>query len=110
MAVVQQFFNKNLTLSMDRDPANLSAGQVTYEMQISQGGDMAVVDGPNNSNIRAFSGRFEIRGFDFEDLAGFPGDRIVSRTAQLDTLGFSLEQLGQSFDVGPSRGKDETPT
>jgi hypothetical protein len=56
------------------------------------------------SNIRAFSGSVVIRGFDLEDLAGFTGESIVEVTQMIDEIVTSLDQTGESYDVGPSPG------
>lgn len=57
-----------------RDPANAGAGQVRYEMDLTPDGDLKVTSQPNESNVRSFSGRFVVRGFDLEDLAGVPDE------------------------------------
>jgi hypothetical protein len=79
MAATQLFFHRNPYLELDRDPADPSAGRVRYEMDIARDGDLRVTSQPNASNVRSFSGRIVVRGFDLEDLAGFPGEGVVSR-------------------------------
>lgn len=60
-------------LTMDRDPADLSKGTVSYEMawQGFQFQDLA-----NTSDVRSFSGELIVRGYQFEDATGFP-NRVV---------------------------------
>jgi hypothetical protein len=79
MAATQLFVHRNPYLELDRNPADLSAGPVRYEMDVARDGDLRVTSQPNASNVRSFSGRIVVRGFDLEDLAGFPGERVISR-------------------------------
>ena len=97
MAVVQGFFERNKVLRMDRDPADLAAGAVEYEIDLTDDGDLSSGATPNNSNLRTFSGRFVLRGFDIEDAAGFPGDLETERNKEVDTINVGTD----SFDVGP---------
>lgn len=111
MAVVSGFFEKNKFLELARDPSDSSLGTVTYEIDLLADGALAVDSSPNNSNIRVFSGRFVIRGFDMQDLTGFAGDQTVGRTAATDGDGVRLDtyQLGNSYRTGPSpRGSGGT--
>ena len=81
MAATQLFFHRNPFLELDRDPGNPGAGRVRYEMEIARDGDLKVTSQPNESNIRSCSGRFVVRGFDLEDLAGVPDEGVVARGA-----------------------------
>jgi len=81
MAATQLFFHRNSFLEIDRDPANPDAGRVRYEMDIAHDGDLKVTSQPNESNVRSFSGRFVVRGFDLEDLAGVLDEGVVARGA-----------------------------
>jgi IPT/TIG domain len=81
MAATQLFFHRNKTLELDRDPANVAAGSVGYEMDLTPDGDLKVTSQPNESNVRSFSGRFVVRGFDLEDLAGVADEGVVGRGA-----------------------------
>jgi len=81
MAASQLFFHRNKVLELDRDPANADAGTVRYEMDFASDGDLKVTSQPNESNVRSFSGRFVVRGFDFEDLAGVADEGVVARGA-----------------------------
>jgi hypothetical protein len=81
MAATQLFFHRNPYLEIDRDPNDRNAGRVRYEMAVARDGDLKVTSQPNESNVRSFSGRFVVRGFDLEDLAGAPGEGVVARGA-----------------------------
>jgi len=81
MAATQLFFHRNSFLELDRDPADPDAGRVRYEMDVARDGDLKVTSQPNESNVRSFSGRFVVRGFDLEDLAGVPNEGVVARGA-----------------------------
>jgi len=81
MAAAQLFFHRNPYLELDRDPADLDAGRVRYEMVVARDGELKVTSQPNDSNVRSFSGRFVVRGFDLEDLAGAPGEGVIARGA-----------------------------
>jgi len=81
MAASQLFFHRNKLLELDRDPANADAGAVRYEMDFTPDGDLKVTSQPNESNVRSFSGRFVVRGFDLEDLAGVADEGVVARGA-----------------------------
>jgi hypothetical protein len=92
MAATQLFFHKNKYLELARDPANASAGAVRYEMDVAHDGGLKTTSTPNESNVRSFSGRFVVRGFDLEDLAGFAGESVVERGAVVDTLSIESPQ------------------
>ncbi len=81
MAATQLFFHRNPYLELDRDPDDPNAGRVRYEMAVARDGDLKVTSQPNESNVRSFSGRFVVRGFDLEDLAGASGEGVVARGA-----------------------------
>jgi hypothetical protein len=86
MAATQLFFHKNKFLEMNRDETNPELGQVRYEMDIPQGGDFRHASGPNEANLRNFSGAFVIRGFDFEDMAGIPSESVVEETKPVEAV------------------------
>ena len=81
MAATQLFFHRNKVLELDRDPADVAAGRVPYEMDFTPDGDLKVTSQPNEANVRSFSGRFVVRGFDLEDLTGVPDEAVVGRGA-----------------------------
>ena len=86
MAASQLFFHRNKFLDMPRDPANAEAGSVRYEMDFTPDGDLKVTSQPNESNVRSFSGKFVVRGFDLEDLAGLVGGDVVERGVAIDEV------------------------
>jgi hypothetical protein len=81
LTATQLFFHRNLYLELDRDPADLGAGRVRYEMAIARDGALKVTSQPNESNVRSFSGRFVVRGFDLEDLPGVVDEGVIARGA-----------------------------
>ncbi|TMQ08625.1 MAG: transcription factor [Deltaproteobacteria bacterium] len=86
MAATQLFFHRNPYLALDRDPGDPDAGSVRYEMDVARDGDLRVTSQPNASNVRSFSGRAVVRGFDLEDLAGFPEEGAVARGAAAEVV------------------------
>jgi hypothetical protein len=81
LAATELFFHRNKFIEMDRDAANPAGGRVRYELDLTPNGDFKVTSQPNESNVRSFSGAYTLRGFDFEGLAGFPGDSVVEHGA-----------------------------
>ena len=81
MAATQLFFHRNPFLELDRDAVDAGAGRVRYEMDFTPDGDLKVTSQPNESNVRSFSGRFVVRGFDLEELAGAADGSVVGRGA-----------------------------
>jgi hypothetical protein len=73
LALTQQVFSINDWLFVDIDPSDLSKGKVQYEMEA---GDFGATGSASNSNVRSFAGEVTIKGFTFEDVAGFPGSMI----------------------------------
>jgi len=113
LAAATQFVDRNPYIYLDRDPADLSRGKVRYEFDFAGGGGFEVAAGTNISNLRSFSGTVIIRGVDIEDIAGFPGSlgRDLATTVEdvdagLAVVGVQMEveQLGETYDVGPSPG------
>ncbi len=101
MAATQLFFHRNPYLELDRDPADPDAGRVRYEMDVARDGDLRVTSQPNTSNVRSFSGRVVVRGFDLEDLAGFPDEGVVSRgTVAGDVVVSPAQPLARATATG----------
>ncbi len=98
-----QFLNRNKFIEMDRDPDDLSLGTVKYEMDfIEEGGEPAVTNRLNNSNVRSFSGIMLIRGFDIEDLAGVAEDMVIDKSTEIDEFVFDdISQLFERKNPGP---------
>jgi hypothetical protein len=86
MASAQLFFHKNKFLEMDRDPESSASGSVRYEMDFTPDGDLKVTSQPNESNVRSFSGKFIVRGFDLEDLAGIADEAVIERGVSVDAV------------------------
>lgn len=104
MALATQVVDRNPFIYLDRDEDDPSLGQVRYEFDFVAGGSFSMMSLESVSNIRAFSGSVVIRGFDLEELAGFTGESIVEVTQMIDEIVTSLDQTGESYDVGPSPG------
>jgi hypothetical protein len=100
MVSAQLFFHRNKFLEMDRDPTDPSAGRVRYEMDFTPDGDLKVASQPNESNVRSFSGKFVIRGFDLEDLAGFVNESVVERGVTVESVIVESQQTLPSLSVG----------
>ena len=86
MANTQLFFHRNKYLIMDRDPSDSSKGAVRYEMEPLPNGDLRMSNITNESNVRMFQGRFQIFGFDIEDLADMTNDLVVNETKWAETI------------------------
>jgi len=104
IAATQLFFHKNKYLELDRDADNAGAGTVRYEMDLTTDGDLKVTSQPNESNVRSFSGRFVVRGFDFEDLAGVIDEAVVSRGAVTRDVALDAQRA-----ITPRRTVDVKP-
>lgn len=70
MSAVRTFFKKNAWLYVDRDPSNLSLGQVRYELDWSFSGPVSVTHQADGSNVESFGGQVCIRGVLIEDMTG----------------------------------------
>lgn len=88
-ALVQQVFSINSFLVMDRDPADPSKGTVSYEMVWR---DYEFQDSPSNADVKSFQGEVLIRGFQFEDVAGF-----ANRVAQTGGIADNVEVAAGGF-------------
>jgi hypothetical protein len=86
--IVANYFNRTKSISMPKDPANLSKGLVVYEMDWSPFAEheISISAKTSTSNLRQFSMTIEIRGFDFEELAGIDDDSIVGLGVAVDTV------------------------
>ncbi len=62
--VVEQFFEVNKFMELDRDSDDPGKGRVQFEMELID--EPSIASAPNESNVRHFTGSFEIRGFDIE--------------------------------------------
>jgi hypothetical protein len=86
MANTQLFFHRNKYLIMDRDPSDSSKGTVRYEMEPLPNGDVKMSNVTNESNVRMFQGRFQVFGFDIEDLADMTNDLVVNEAKWAETI------------------------
>lgn len=68
-AALVEFFSANDFVSVLRDPSDSSKGTADYELWLE--GELAAVQTPNKSNLRAFTADCRIRGFNFEGFASF---------------------------------------
>ena len=81
----RDFFDRNLWIEIDRDPDDLSAGRVRWEMDITT--PFAMATEPNNSDVHLFTGGFTIKGFDIHEgvVVGI-GYEIAEEDLQLTRL------------------------
>ena len=71
-------------------------------MDIARDGGLKITSQPNESNVRSFSGRFVVRGFDLEDLAGFPGEGVTNRGFVTSDIAM---QAPKPFRADPTTGE-----
>ncbi len=108
LAATIQFMNRHKTFSMDRDPDDLNAGQIAYEMDFaSPGGEPSTTSRLNNSNVRSFSGTLVIRGFNIEDLAGVTNDMLIGESTEVGETGIVIESenLTEHLIIGRHPGE-----
>lgn len=86
VSVTQLFFGKNKVLRIDRDSTDPAAGTVEHEIDLTEDGDIRVVQMASESNLGRFIGAFVIRGFDLEAFAGLDEDAIVAIGSDVDTI------------------------
>ena len=88
--LVTKFFQRNNNLVVSRDPSDTSKGEVSYELE---GGPFTTTSVNNASDLRAFSGPITIKGYQFEDVAGVPGQLVIEQTTEAD----DIDVVGVSF-------------
>lgn len=82
--VVDRFFDKFLTISLLKDPANPSRGQASYDVVYTDIASMSTdIDGDNQAVIE---GGFFIRGFEMQSSAGFVDDAVESIGDTVSTI------------------------
>lgn len=91
--VMNEFVNRNPYLRMYRDPNNLSLGRVEYEFAFQSGGEFQITSKPSSSNIRAFSGAVEIRGFDIEGFDSFSNDTARNVAGVVDEVSLEADKV-----------------
>lgn len=99
-------YNKFLTFQMDPNDES-TAG--TLEVDFSPAGDFVWDSSPNMSNIRRAKGSFLLRGFCFPGPVIGKGTQvgeaiINTGTTPLDEVELIIEQIGDSYLIGPSPG------
>lgn len=81
--LMSQVMLKNPWLKLARDPEDASKGIVKYELE---GGDWNVEGAPSLSNVKMFSGEVVVKGFQYEDIAGFPGESVREKAQTVDNI------------------------
>jgi hypothetical protein len=78
-----QFFKNNIYLYVPIDSTNLSLGTVRYELESTPFASTSV----NNINdLKSFIATVTVKGYQFVDVAGRPGQSILERTAAVDDI------------------------
>ncbi len=118
MAAATTFFHKNKFLRIQKDGADVSKGFVEYEMDFqSEGEFQASRTNAGASNLRQFSGRIEIRGFDLDQLAGInsgdtngiPLHEVIDRSREQDDVDVQLDPTVQVEVTSAAAGQGEQP-
>lgn len=86
LALTQLYLHRTTYLEMPRDAADAAAGVVRYELAVARDGALKVATAPNESNLRSFSGRLLIRGFDLEAITEFAVESVVARGDSTDDV------------------------
>ena len=82
-ALVTRFFRDNIYLYVPMDPSDLSLGMRKYELESTPYSSTTV----NNANdVRSFVGTVTIKGYQFVDVAGFPGQSVLERTGEASDI------------------------
>ncbi len=82
-ALMAKAMESHNTISVDRDPADLSKGQITYQLDAA---DFTMSGAPNNSDVRMFTGELRIVGITLEDIAGFPEQAVQEKGGEVSTI------------------------
>jgi hypothetical protein len=75
--LIMQFFDRNRSIEILRDPADPSQGTIEYDMFIPFSESVRPTTGGNTSNLRSFVCACRIRGFGIEGIAGFENESMV---------------------------------
>lgn len=122
---VHAFIHRNPFIRMLADPDVPDGEYVDYEMAWTGGRTTQKVSVANNSNIKAYSGAFIVRGFDIDDPRMvirvnktleeiIPSDTIVSSSvvtldrpegAKPGSIGGGVVQYAESYLIGASPGE-----
>lgn len=68
------FMHHNKWISILRNPADASKGSIRFELDFQPEGQPQTTTIPNNSNVRSWSAKILIRGFDIEAFSGLKTD------------------------------------
>lgn len=74
------FFMKNPDLVLPRDPNNIAAGAIGYQMDFAAG-ERVEVSARTTANVETFSAGVTIRGVLLEDIPGLPTDGVPGTPA-----------------------------
>lgn len=97
---IRVFFRKNPYLYVPRDPENLAAGDVKYELTFKIASTAAVaMGGQENSNVQNFTGQVAILGVLLEDMPGAPsaGPTGVSGHEAVRRWGYKSEDSSDAI-------------
>ncbi len=82
-ALITKVMENNTYFEVLRDASDESKGSVFYELDA---GDFGMSGAPNKDDVRSVSGEITLRGFTFEDVAGFPDSMVASKGASVDNV------------------------
>lgn len=85
-ALCDQVATLNTSLEVRRDPEDASKGSVRYDLE---GGYWQDAAAPNASNVKMFTGEITIRGYQLEDITGFPDQMVREMGESVDTIDLS---------------------
>jgi hypothetical protein len=91
---VTKFFEKNTKITIPRNPADLSLGYISYDMERPAGTPLRATTSPNKNDIRSFDMSFQVLGVPIEGLGGFEGENLVRRggvVEQVTTVSVRLD-------------------
>ncbi len=92
MELAAQFFHRTPWLTCDRDPTDPSAGEIRYEMDLTDAPKLG--RRASESNVRDASLTIVVRGVDVGFIPGVPDDLVVDRTRVLTVdPTFTIEQF-----------------
>jgi hypothetical protein len=87
-ALVTEFFKTNNYLTLQRDPSDSSKGFVRYELEATEFVSASI----NSTNdLRVFYGTVTVKGFQFEDVAGYPTQLVQEATDEVDDISILVE-------------------
>lgn len=108
MSEIVTFFRGNRYLYMLRVKGDPTKGRVRYEMDLESDG-YPKVGGvvANQSDLRQFSARFVIRGFDIEELAGFTTDLVTGTLVPRHGVVRDGKVLEEEVSMSPAERVEE---